>query len=170
MSLALTQLIGFAVGVELGPPILYDASGLTKIGTLTSLGGLAEGFDGDTSVAAADCARGTGSTHLYIGVDAGVGNTLTIRKVIFYGPNNNTFTIGDTSAVVGRLRGDTTDTGPTGGTLLGTKSAVNSGSAEVVTMAESDIASPTAFRFNWIDFEIDSAAFGFGVAEVQLFI
>jgi hypothetical protein len=75
------------------PQALIDRTLGTRIGDLTSGGGLAAGFDGTTSQAVAASAKNAGGqTQGFIGKDWGSGNTKTVTGFIAYGSNDLGFT------------------------------------------------------------------------------
>ena len=69
-----------------GDKLFIDASGETKVGDMTSNGGLAAAFDLDNDKSESACAKGT--TTGYCGIDWGSGNTKTITQMITVGSND----------------------------------------------------------------------------------
>lgn len=145
-----------------------STSGLTRIGNLTSNGGLAAAFDGTTSVAAASCARATSSPAVqWIGVDWGSGVTKTVCRYIVYGPNNNTFTVGNGGSPRVDLYGsNSSPASGNDGTLLASVACANSGSAEVIDTS-AGITETTAYRYHWISSQNSVA--DMGIAELVLY-
>ncbi len=72
---------------------LIAAGDGTRIGDMTSGGGLAAAFDGTTSQAEGSSARNSGSQTIgYVGKDWGSGVTKTVTGFIAYGSNDLGFT------------------------------------------------------------------------------
>ena len=87
---AVTQMLLLAARVPV--TTLINASGNTKIGTMTNGGGLAAAFDGTTSQTAAASAATVGAStagyNNFVGIDWGAGNTKLITKVDLFASSN----------------------------------------------------------------------------------
>ena len=81
-----------------------DASGETKIGNMTSQGGLAASWDGDNSKGYAACSGAV--TTGYSGIDWGSGNTKTITQMITIGSNDYGYS-SDTETITITIEGST---------------------------------------------------------------
>ena len=146
--LLVNQLTGFNAGGAPGVQTLIPQGEGTAIGNMTSGGGLAAAFDGDNDQASGSCATSGVVTEFYIGKDWGAGNERAISGVKIWGSNNNGYTsfVGTVDIDV---RGDTSDSGPTGGTKLGdifNDTDVNNANPQELLSG----LPVTTFRYHWV--------------------
>jgi len=151
-----------------------DGSGLTKIGNMTTGGGLATAFNGNTSLTSSAGAGLNGVTEAFCGVDHGSGNTKSITEVHLWSSNNYGFEGSgsgtETHTVEFELQGSS-DNFASDVNVLGTQSIAESGSGQLqVAMTGGDITSTTAYRYHRIRFNVsDDSSQGFYVSEIQLY-
>lgn len=138
----------------------------TNIGDMTAGGGLAEAFNGTTSVSQGSCCKKAPSTSGYnnsVGKDWGVGNTKTITRFTMYGPTDASF-VGGTTANY-KLQGSTDNFS---GSIVDLYSGTTgSGNGQVIDVT-SGITTSTAYRYHRVIFNgngTDTAA----IAELQLY-
>jgi len=143
---------------------LISASEGTAIGNMTGGGGLAAGFDSNTSQTSAAGPRGLGGlASAQIGKDWGSGVTKTITKFITYCPNDDGYR-GDAAAISYKLQGSPNNSSWTdlySGTLP-------AGSNQGATTVTAGITTTTAYRYHRINLTGNSIN-ALNIAEVQFF-
>ena len=130
------------------------------IGDMTAGGGLAAGFDSNTSQAAAAAASTTGAAGVgYIGKDWGASLKRTIKSVIAHpATDQDNWGGGGLNNVTLHVYGsNTAPTGATDGTLLGSSGTVNTPSASDVTV--SGLNTSTPYRYHWLTIDGDIAEY-----------
>ena len=112
------QLIGFGASAGEAVETLVDRTTGTNIGNMTSSGGLAAAFDGNTNQTGASSASTAGAPG-YVGKTYGAGKR--ISKVIVYGSNNEgyAFTSNASTTIVLRGKNGAAPASRTDGTSLG---------------------------------------------------
>ena len=127
---------------------LLDPTGLTRIGGATSGGGLDAAFDGTTSQATVDSARGSGTGN-WVGLDFGASNSKVITAFTIYAPNNATLTANTSSTITVTLYGsNSSPASATDGTSLHSASSVSTPGASGTYTVSAGI-SGTAYRYIW---------------------
>ena len=141
----------------------------TPIGNMTSGGGLAAAFDGNTSQAQSVGARssngGASSFSGYnntIGKDWGVDTFKIIDRFKFWGPNDNNV-LGAQGTIDFKLQGSNDNSNWTD---LYTATGVSSPSGSTVVDVTSGIATSSGFRFHRANFN-GNGSNGLGIAELQ---
>lgn len=120
----------------------------TNIGDMTSAGGLAASFDGNTSQSNGQCSvkSNAGTTGGFVGKD--IGTAAPASKVIATTTNNIGFT--NSGSVTLTLYGsNSSPANPSDGTSLGTNAIGSAGSNSTnYTVTSSDTS--TAYRYIWV--------------------
>ena len=103
-----------------GPASPIDRTAGTNIGNMTSNGGLAAAFDGNTSQAQTQCAANTNQIGGY--VSKALAQPAAIDRVIIYGSNNAGYSNGTNRTITLVLYGKqgAAPSSATDGTILGT--------------------------------------------------
>ena len=148
-----------------GTPAVISGGTGTAIGNMTGGGGLAVGFDGNTSqidTAGPTRAADVGNT---IGKDWGSGNTKTITSIDVWAPSNTRFngSSGQASGFTFKIQGSSDNSTFTD---LGSFSGTQSGLNQVVTVTAT--TTTTAYRYHRITCDITSLVGGyFAVSELK---
>ncbi|MBT3223901.1 MAG: hypothetical protein HN348_32945, partial [Proteobacteria bacterium] len=101
-------------------PVFLDISGVTKIGDMTQMAGLAAIGDGETSEITDNCAQRYACTESGVGVDWGDGNTRSPAQIICWGSSNAGFkTDGGNPEITITAKGSNSPYSLGGGTSLG---------------------------------------------------
>ena len=150
------RLTGFGAGGAVCT-LLTDGLG-TAIGSMTSGGGLAAGFDGVTSQSAA-AGSYSGATSGQLGKDWGAGVTYRICKYEFWTPNDTTIDggAGTTTITSLDLHGSTDNFSASDVTLAAPANVTSDANGTLVTI-EADITDLTAYRYHKIFFAHDGGA------------
>lgn len=151
----------------LGPAL--SLSGATKIGDMTSGGGLAEGFDGDTSVAGTSCAQRL-AANPYIG--AQISPAKRLYQCIAYGANNQGFNNSANIAMTIELYGKAGSAPASGtdGTSLGLVSFTDTNDESAGrTILVGQEFQHLFWDYAWIYFIGDGSSDAWRVAEVVLY-
>lgn len=175
-----TRIGGFSSGVFAlggqpvsGPPpkgfVLIDRTAGTNIGDMTVNGGLAQAFNGTTSVASSNCALVTAAGG-YVGKTLATGRVF--GKAIIYGANDagfDTRPVADTSVTL-RIYGKngTAPANKTDGTLLGTLGPFTDQTNESAGRQVDSTDLVTAWDHLWVRVEGDPGQFAL-CAELQLY-
>lgn len=117
--LAVTQLVGF--GARNRSLFLIDRTAGTNIGDMTNGGGLAEAFNGTTSVALASCClKSPSATQSYVGKT--LANSKIFGQAVIYGSNSDGFKGTRNVSVTINIRGKqgSAPSSATDGTIVGT--------------------------------------------------
>lgn len=138
----------------------------TPVGNMTSGGGLAAAFDGNTNQNNANSAYAGATATGYIGKNWGAGNDKVITGFKAWGSNNLGFESGTNSVTI-RLIGHTSND-PGAGTDLG---SITFTDTEDNTVREklSGLTTSTAYQYHWLKIETSSAVFDTICAEAQFF-
>lgn len=144
------------------PAVISGATG-TAIGNMTGGGGLASGYDGNTSQSYAAGPSRSADTGNTIGKNWGSNKTITSVRV--WAPSDTRFngSGGQASGYTFKIQGSPDNSSWTDvGTVSGSQTGLN----EIVTITASDTT--TAYAYHRISCDITSLTSGFfGIAEIE---
>lgn len=150
--------------------VLIDRTSGTNIGNMTTGGGLAAAFDGNTSQASGVGARMAAAS----GSAAYVGKTLATPRVFgsatVYGSNDNGYTGGGSLTITLTMYGKNgaAPSSPTDGTIIGTLAGfTNTSGTNDKTISSSDLS--TTWDHLWINIDASGANTNLYAAELQLY-
>lgn len=162
------QLIGFGGGGSAAVKTAVDRTAGTAIGNLTGQGGLAAGFDGDTTQGWNDCATNLANSG-NIGKNWGSGNTKTICQYKVYLPNDaamdSSLPANHTISVLD-LHGSTDNFSSSDVTLSTPSDKTESTTGMSFTIEQAEITTTTAFQYHKIFIQHDGAA-ATAIAEIE---
>lgn len=170
MGLILTSLIGFGVR-RAGTVTFINPSGKTKIGNMTTFGGLAAAFDGTTSQALG-VACGIGGTGLLTGtagVDWGSGVTKTVTRFEVWASSDYGFNNWDPAEYTMEIRLQGSNDNSAWTTLYTTTVLDADGYYLNVT---GGIDTSTAYRYHRIqlsDVDASTSGHSIGLAEIKFY-
>lgn len=144
--------------------VLIDGSGFTKIGDMTSNGGLAASFDLDNNEAKAQCSAANGASagpvfiNRFCGIDLGAGNEKQIHSATTYGSNDVGYgnNPASRSMNVWLYASNVAPTGEGDGTQLASQGGVDDQTTQPFLLNSSDRF--TYFRFVWCSLRVAVAA------------
>ena len=145
-----------------------DRTAGTAFGDLSSGGGLAAAFDGETSETLANSAKQSGESFAtgYIGKDYGAGNEKVIVGARAWNPTNDDGGSGSPNATTVYLyASNTAPANSTDGTLLGTVGTFANGAYGRVI--SNNFVNATAYRYVWLSMNASYASTMYSIAEAK---
>lgn len=144
--------------------VLIDRTTGANIGNMTSGGGLAAAFDGNTAQSAAAACQRASAVNGYVGKNLSAARV--IGKAVLY-PNTTSGFVGSGITCTMSLRAsNSAPTAGTDGTLLASLSFTDTGAGgPSKTLTSSDLA--TAYKYVWV--YITTSDSSVGTSELQLY-
>lgn len=134
---------------------ITDYSSYTKIGDMTTGGGLAASFDGTLHQGAGASSRKTSSG--YVGIDFGASNAQKICKIVGYSTTDNGFSSFTSTPTLNAYASNSAPSGPTDGTLIGTTGSFTDGNSISKEITSTDQS--TSYRYVWLNVDGGDASF-----------